>query len=81
MGFQTEKFCTFLSPHLIMCQAFTLYPVAKKIKARFVKTSILLTLVAAIGCSVFAARGGFETHTAKHPKTLQVTQNGEPLTR
>lgn len=81
MGFQTEKFCTFLSPHLIMCQAFTLYPVAKKIKARFVKTSIILTLVAAIGCSVFAARGGFETPTAKHPKTLQVTENGEPLTR
>ncbi|MCX2200738.1 hypothetical protein ABEH22_12670 [Pantoea agglomerans] len=45
------------------------------------KTSILLTLVAAIGCSVFAARGGFETTTAKHPKTLQVTENGEPLTR
>jgi hypothetical protein len=43
-----------------MCQAFTLYSIAWKIKARFVKTSILLTLVAAIGCSVFAARGGFE---------------------
>ncbi|MGC1069754.1 hypothetical protein [Pantoea agglomerans] len=40
------------------------------------KTSILLTLVAAIGCSVFAARGGFETTTAKHPQTLQVTENG-----
>lgn len=45
------------------------------------KTSILLTLVAAIGCSVFAARGGFETEAAKHPLQQHVTENGEPLTR
>ncbi|ELP26457.1 hypothetical protein F385_465 [Pantoea agglomerans 299R] len=64
-----------------MCQAFTLYSITWKIKARFVKTSILLTLVAAIGCSVFAARGGFETQTAKHPQAQRVTESGEPLTR
>jgi len=52
----------------------------KKIKACFVKTSILLTLVAAIGCSVFAARGGFETHATKHPLHQSVTENGEPVT-
>ncbi|WP_312056971.1 hypothetical protein [Pantoea brenneri] len=45
------------------------------------KTSILLTLVAAIGCSVFAARGGFETHATKHPSQQSVTENGEPLTK
>jgi len=45
-----------------------------------VKTSILLTLVAAIGCSVFAARGGFETHATQHPSHQSETENGEPLT-
>jgi len=65
----------------MMCQAFTLYSVAKKSKARFVKSSILLILVAAIGCSVFAARGRFETHTAKHPLAPQIAESGEPLTR
>ncbi|MEN4830865.1 MULTISPECIES: hypothetical protein [Pantoea] len=44
------------------------------------KTAILLTLVAAIGCSVFAAEGGFETRAAKHPLQQQVTESGEPLT-
>lgn len=44
------------------------------------KTAILLTLVAAIGCSVFAAEGGFETRAAKHPLQQQVTESEEPLT-
>lgn len=45
------------------------------------KTSILLTLLAAIGCSVFAAPGGFETRAAQHPLQQQVTESKEPLTR
>lgn len=44
------------------------------------KTSIILTLVAAIGCSIFAAEGGFETRAAKHPLQQPVTESGEPLT-
>jgi len=41
------------------------------------KLSILLTLLAATVCSVFAAHGGFESHHAHGAKV--VTQSGEAV--
>ncbi|MGK3141667.1 hypothetical protein [Pantoea sp. C2G6] len=41
------------------------------------KLSILLTLLAATVCSVFAAHGGFESHQSH--KTQLVTQSGEAI--